>query len=85
MSDAIRRGLRTLLWVIPAMAAGVPTLAAAFNLSATLVAKVTAIFGFILAVVTAAINGLEDRGTIPALIKAPASGGADPIPEDAGT
>lgn len=84
MSDAIRRGLRTFLWGVVALAGGVPALAAAFDLSASTVAKVTAVFAVITAVVTAVINAAEDRGAIPAILKAPASEGENPVPDDAG-
>jgi hypothetical protein len=83
MSDAIRRGLRSSLWMLVAMTGAVPALAAAFDLPATRVAQVTAVFAAITAVVTAAINAAEDRGVIPALLKAPASSGENPVPDDA--
>ena len=84
MTDALRRSLRTLAQALIALAAGVPTIAAAFDLDAVLVAKVGAVLAVATAVITAAVNGLEDRGTIPALLKAPASDGADPVPDPAG-
>jgi hypothetical protein len=83
MSDALRRGLRSFLWGLLAMAGAVPALAAAFDLSASLVAQVTAVFAAAAAVVTAVINTAEDHGVIPALLKSPASSGENPIPDDA--
>ena len=84
MSDAIRRGLRTALWGIIAMAGVIPTLAGSFGLDGGQVAKITAIFTAVTAVLTAIINSLEDSGAIPAFLKAPASSGENPMPDDAG-
>ena len=83
MPDALRRGLRTLLWAVVAMTGGIPALAGAFNVPAGRVAQITAVFSFIAAVVTAIINSAEDHGLIPALLKAPASSGENPMPDDA--
>lgn len=83
MSDALRRGIRSALWGVLAMAGAVPTLAAAFNLPASQVAKVTAVFTAMAAVLTAVMNAAEDHGTIPAVLKAPASSGENPVPDDA--
>jgi hypothetical protein len=84
MSDAIRRGLRTALWGILAMAGAIPGLAAAFDIPAGRVAQITGGFTASIAVLTAIINALEDGGVIPALLKAPASSGEHPMPDDAG-
>ena len=84
MSDAVRRGIRSALWGILAMSGAVPALAAAFDLPATTVAKVTAIFTAAAAVLTAVINAAEDHGLVPALLKAPASSGENPVPDNAG-
>ncbi len=65
------------------MAGAVPTLASAFDLGADQIAKITALFTAATAVLTAIINGLEDKGLIPALLKSPASSGGNPMPEDA--
>jgi hypothetical protein len=84
MSDAIRRGLRSFLWGVLAMTGAVPALAAAFDLPAARVAQITAVFTATAAVLTAVINAAEDKGVIPALLKAPASSGENPVPDDAG-
>lgn len=84
LSDALRRGLRSALWMTLAMAGAVPALAAAFNLPAGQVAKITAVFTATAAVLTAVVNAAEDKGLVPALLKAPASSGENPIPDDAG-
>jgi hypothetical protein len=84
MTDAIRRGLRTALWGLVAMTGAIPGLAAAFDLPAGIVAKVTTVFTAIAALVTVAINAAEDKGLVPALLKAPASSGENPLPDDAG-
>lgn len=83
MTDAVRRGVRTALWCVITMAGAIPTLAAIFDLDAGTVAKVTAVFTLFTSVLTSIINGLEDKGTIPAVLKAPASPGENPIPPDA--
>lgn len=82
MSDATRRGLRTALQLIVTLL----TNGAAFGLLAALDVSVTleqygAATAVLLPVVTAGLNALEDAGTIPALLKAPASPGATPVPE----
>lgn len=84
MNDPIRRGLRTLLQALIALAAGVPTIAAAFDLEAATVAQVGAVLAVATAIITAVVNGLEDRGAIPALLKAPPSAGANPVPDSPG-
>lgn len=83
MSDAVRRGFRSGLWMLIAMTGAVPALAAAFDLSAGTVAKITAVFTAVVAIVTAGINAAEDAGVVPSLLKSPASGGANPVPDDA--
>jgi hypothetical protein len=65
------------------MTGAIPTLAGAFNVPAGRVAQITAVFTTIAAVVTAIINSAEDHGLIPAFLKAPASSGENPIPDDA--
>ena len=84
MSDAVRRGIRSALWGVLAMAGIVPGAAAAFDLPASLVAKITFMFTATAAVLTAIINAAEDHGVIPALLKAPASSGENPVPDNAG-
>lgn len=81
MKDAPRRGIRTLLWAILALAAAVPTSAAALGLTAEQTAKVGAICAIATAVTTAVVNTLEDAGHVPALLKAPASDGDQPVPD----
>ena len=83
MTDAIRRALRTLLWLTGAAIPAVPALAAAFDAPAALVGQIVAVFTFVGVMATAAVNALEDKGAIPALLKAPPSAGAHPLPEDA--
>lgn len=81
MTDALRRGIRSALWMVLAMAGAVPALAAAFDLPTTQVAKITAMFTTVAAVLTAIVNAAEDKGVIPALLKSPASSGENPIPD----
>lgn len=81
MSDSLRRGLRTLLDALLAVLAAGVVDAYLLNLDATQRATlVVALTG----VISAVKNGLEDRGAIPALLKAPASSGAHPVPDDHG-
>lgn len=82
MPDSLRRGIRTALWFILAAIPGIPAMASAFNLSATTVGKVVAVLTFLGAVFTGVINFAEDKGVIPAFLKATASSGADPITHD---
>lgn len=78
MSDAARRGIRTLLDALLAVLAAGVVDAYLLNLDATQRATlVVALTG----VISAVKNALEDRGAIPALLKAPASSGAHPLPE----
>lgn len=78
MSDATRRALRTALQsVIGALGAGVLNLVFPdINPGWLAVAAVVLTTGF-----TQLQNALEDSGAIPALLKAPASSGKDPIPD----
>jgi hypothetical protein len=84
MNDATRRALRTLIWLSATAAGAIPALAAAFDLSAGVVTKIVAVFTFAGVMLTALVNALEDSGAIPALLKAPPSPGANPVPDDAG-
>lgn len=85
MTDAIRRGVRTLMWAVLAISASFAPVAAAFDLPATTVGKVMAVCGFTVAIFTAVINSLEDNvDWFPALLKKPASEGQNPVPDDAG-
>lgn len=80
-SDATRRGFRTFLDV--AFVEALIQLAIAFGLTLD-EAQHAAILVIAPFFVSALKNAAEDRGTIPALLKAPASDGADPIPDDRG-
>ena len=81
-ADAPRRGIRSLLWGLLALAGSVPAASTAFDLSAGDVTKVGAVCAVLTAVVTAVTNALEDADVIPAFLKAPASDGANPVPDD---
>ncbi|CAA9547241.1 MAG: hypothetical protein AVDCRST_MAG19-473 [uncultured Thermomicrobiales bacterium] len=87
MNDATRRALRTLLQVgIGFVLAG--GLAEVVNAYADEWAIAGANRMLVTAALTVAVtfaqNYAEDRGAIPAIGKAPASGGANPVPDDAG-
>ena len=81
MNDPARRALRTLFQFIAAggLTALVDEITAGLTGSA-----VAAVFALAALVVTYAQNELEDRGTIPAFGKAPASSGENPIPDGNG-
>lgn len=81
LSDPPRRGLRTLLQAVLALAAAVPASAAALGLSAADTARVGAICAIATAVVSVLVNALEDANAIPALLKAVPSSGASPVPD----
>jgi hypothetical protein len=81
MSDAKRRGLRTALQTLVTLVGN----GALFGLLHVLGVPVTAeqyaaASAVLLPFVTAGLNALEDRGTIRAVLKAPASDGAEPVP-----
>ena len=81
MSDALRRGIRSLSQlsvgeiIVQVVEAFLVPLNEAQHVAA--LGAITVIWTFIQ-------NALEDKGVIPALLKAPASEGANPIPDDAG-
>jgi hypothetical protein len=81
MPDSIRRGLRTTIQVLLAACAGMAGLVAVHVISAEQGGKAAAVCTFLAGLIAAAMNALEDRGTIPALLKAPASEGANPVPD----
>lgn len=83
MSDATRRALRSLLQIGTVNA--VIALLAVFEVIHWTPVQVGAVNAVALPLVSFAQNWLEDKGAIPALIKSPASSGAKPVPEDAGT
>lgn len=78
MTDSVRRGIRTLLDAILAvLAAGVIE---EFFVNMTDTQRAVLALALVGAITTIK-NALEDAGKIPALLKAPASDGADPVPE----
>lgn len=81
MKDSKRRGLRTALQMLVTIlttGAGTGLLKLiGFDVSPEIWAAVTAV---LLPLVTTVLNELEDNGTIPAVLKAPASDGEDPLP-----
>lgn len=81
MSDATRRALRTLFQFV--VAGGLTALVntAADGLDSSWLALVQAVNQLL---VTFAQNWLEDNTGVPAILKAPASGGENPVPDDAG-
>lgn len=79
MNDPVRRAIRTLLQFIAGGGLGLfVTDVVATITDARLKSLILAVS---VLVVTWAQNELEDRGYLPALVKAPASDGANPVPE----
>lgn len=81
MSDAIRRAIRTAQVLIVAAAGGIPALAATFDVPAGRVAQIVAVFSFAGVLLVALRNHLEDTTSFPAVLKAPASEGENPVPD----
>lgn len=81
MSDSTRRAIRTALQsIVGALGAGVLNLVfKGVNPGWLAVAAVVATTVF-----TQIQNALEDSGKIPALLKAPASDGVEPLPDPSG-
>lgn len=84
MTDSLRRALRSVLWLLIAAIAAVPAAVGLLELPAEKATGVVAVLTPFVAAVTKIINALEDSGSIPALLKAPASDGVDPVPNEAG-
>lgn len=83
MKDSTRRALRTLLHGLVAAAVVIPTMAAQLP---TPTGRIGEIVGVLLggcALVTKVVNVLEDKGWLPAFLKAPPSPGANPVPDPA--
>lgn len=81
MSDALRRAIRTLLQFIAGGGLSVLVTEVIADVDDTTAkAAITVVAAFL---VSFAQNELEDRDVIPALLKAPASDGANPVPDDA--
>lgn len=88
MSDALRRGIRTALlaFIGTILSSGVFSAIATAGVvdwSALKKVGISAVAASIIGLLTWAVNALEDKGTIPALLKAPPSAGVNPIPDDA--
>lgn len=89
MTDSTRRSIRTgidlLLSVLGALAAMLLVPGFAEVLDGMTAAGATATIGIVVAALAVFLtklrNALEDRGSIPAVLKAPASDGADPTPD----
>jgi hypothetical protein len=80
MNDSTRRAIRTVLDVVPAILAVLVVAVPLLDLDAETVAKVGALVGAVTVALAKVRNALEDSGAIPALLKAPPSPGADPMP-----
>lgn len=88
MPDSMRRSLRTLFQVVLGQiaAGGLTTIWNDYLSHHHVDPTITLIVGFILAaLISYAQNEMEDRGTIPSVLKAKASSGADPVTHDPAT
>lgn len=85
MNDSTRRAVRTTLDLIPGVLAALLVLVPVLDLPAETVAKVGAVVGAVTLACAKLRNAAEDAGLIPALLKAPASDGADPVPDRGAT
>ena len=89
-SDSTRRALRTgidaILAVLASFAAVLvfPGLGDAIGVGSEDLLRGGVVVGALVLFFTKVRNALEDRGTIPAILKAPASDGANPVPDEAG-
>lgn len=86
MNDALRRAIRTFVQAFlgSIISSGVLSSVATdgvVDLSGIQKVGAAAFAAGLIALVSWAQNALEDGGAIPALLKAPASSGADPVPE----
>lgn len=81
MKDSTRRGLRTVLqMIVTVLTTGSGTaLLQLFGVDVT-PQQWAVVSTALLPLVTIVLNELEDSGKIPALLKAPASDGEDPVP-----
>jgi hypothetical protein len=86
MTDALRRAIRTFIQAFlgSIISSGVLSAVAttgAVDLSNLQKVGAAGLAAGLIALVSFAQNALEDGGQIPALLKAPASDGADPVPD----
>lgn len=82
MTDAQRRAIRTFLQALLALIPTIPGAAVAFDVSAATCAKIGAVGTILITVVTFVVNWLEDNTRMPALLKAHASEGLNPVTSD---
>lgn len=90
MSDAVRRAIRTFAQsFLGAFAASgvLSAFAEAGVVDWTVLKKagISALIAGIIALMSFIQNALEDSGAIPAPLKAPASEGVNPVPDDGGS
>jgi ABC-type multidrug transport system fused ATPase/permease subunit len=88
MTDALRRAIRTFVQTFLGVVISSGILSAAatdgvVDWSGAKKVAVSAMSAAVVAVLTFVQNALEDGGQIPAILKAPASSGENPVPEDA--
>ena len=87
MSDAIRRAVRTFLQSFIGVLVSTGILSAigesgVVDWSGLKKAGLSALGAGVVALLTFIQNALEDEGAVPAILKAPASEGVHPVPED---
>lgn len=89
-TDSTRRALRTgidaILAVLASFAAVLvfPGLGDAIGVSSPDMVRAGVVVGALVLFFTKVRNALEDKGTIPAVLKAPPSPGANPVPDPEG-
>src|SRR4051794_28515995 len=79
--DSTRRSLRTLAHGVVAGALALPVLAAELPTPPGRIGEIVGSVVATCAIVTKIVNTLEDRGLLPAFLKAPTSPGANPVPD----
>jgi hypothetical protein len=89
MPDALRRALRTFVQaflgsIITSGILSTTETVGVVDWSALKKVAVSAVAAAVIALITWAQNYLEDTTTVPALLKAPPSGGVNPVPDEAG-
>lgn len=80
MNDSTRRSLRTLAHGLVAAAVAIPVMLAALPTPPGRIGEIIGVTLGLCAGVTKVVNALEDRGLLPAFLKAPPSAGQHPVP-----
>lgn len=89
MPDYLRRAIRTFIQsfcgaIISSGVLSAAATAGVVDWSVVTKILIAALAGGVTGLLTLGMNALEDNGSIPAVLKAPASEGVNPVPPDAG-